>query len=98
MTSNDRPVSTVCFWHSMVYLAPADLSSKGVGSGEGMPEGQLCHFMKGLLEATSVGGKMNGKFRTWLNGMICVTITLKAIFLGKKKQTPEGVWYDAIPS
>lgn len=50
-----------------------------------MPEGELCHFFKGLLKATSVDGKMNENFRAWLNGVICVTVTLKTIFFGEKK-------------
>lgn len=54
-----------------------------------MPEGELCHFLKGLLKATSVDGKMNENFGTWLNGVICLTITIKKIFLRKKN--PEGV-------
>ena len=52
MTYNDWSVSTVCFWHYMVYIAQADLFSKGVTHGEGMPEGEFCHFLKGLLKAT----------------------------------------------
>lgn len=52
----------------------------------GHASGGALSFLKGLLKAISVDGKMNEKFRTWLNGVICVTITLKKIFLGKKIQ------------
>lgn len=45
MTYNDWSISTVCFWHRIVYIAQADLFSKGVTPlQEGMPEGELSFF------------------------------------------------------
>lgn len=74
-----------------LYCTSWPLFKRSHSSGKGMPEGELCHFLKGLLKATHwVDGKMNENFRTWLNGVICVTITLKTIFWGEKKLQKES--------
>lgn len=73
-----------------VYCTSWPLFKESHSSGEGMAEGELCHFLKGLLKATGwVDGKMNENFRTWPNGTICVTITLMTKVLGTI--APEGV-------
>lgn len=80
-----------------LYCTSWPLFKRSHSSGEGMPEGKLCHFLKGLLKATSVDGKMNKNFRDWFNGVICAIITLKTIFFGgKQKESGSLVWYNSI--
>lgn len=53
MTYNDWSISTVCFWHYIVYIAQADLFSKGVTALErACQRGNSVIFLKGLLKAT----------------------------------------------